>query len=164
MSLFLLCEILSFLRHISHMGFDLLVGYVMTLRRLSVCLSVHPSVTNFKIGTISDTIYSRVMKVGQKVACGVIFKMIWPQVTVIEGQSLRIYWKLGKYQFLAILDNISDTFHSRVIKHGPKVAWGETFKTMWHWVTLTEGHNLYLKVRKCRFLTIFDNPSNTIYW
>ena len=44
-------------------------------------------------------------------------------------------------------------FTVRVIRHGPKVALGETFKTMWHWVTLTEGQgrSLYLKVRKCLF-------------
>ena len=36
---------------------------------------------------------------------------------------------------------------------------------MQHWVTLTEGqgHILYLKVGKCKFLTNFDNLSDTIY-
>ena len=44
--------------------------------RLSVWLSVCLSVINFNIGNISDTIHSRVMKVGQRVACGETFKMM----------------------------------------------------------------------------------------
>ena len=42
--------------------------------------------------------------------------------------DLCIYWKFGKMPFLNIFDNISDTIHSRVMRHGPKVAWGETLK------------------------------------
>ena len=58
--------------------------------------------------------------------------------------------------------NISDTFYSRVMKLGQQVACRETFKMMWHWVTLTksQGHSLFLKVKKYSsvwpFLTIFQ--------
>ena len=125
----------------------------------SVCLCVCwcVCVTNFKIGNYSDTIYSRVMKLGQRVACGETFKMIWPRVTLTFTQGHSIYWKFGKKPFLNIFDNISDTILSRVMRHSQKVAWGKTFKMMWHLVTLTvgQGHSLYLKVRKCQFFYHF---------
>ena len=127
----------------------------------AVLLSVCMYVTNFNIGNISDTIYSRVMKVGQRVAYWETFKMIRPWVTLIFCQGHSIYLKFGKKPFLNIFDNLSDTINSRIMRQSPKVAWGETFKTMWHLVTLTEG---YLKVRKCQFKTIFGNLSDIIYW
>ena len=40
----------------------------------SVRPSIRPSVTNFSIGNISDTIHSRVMKVGQRVSVGRLLK------------------------------------------------------------------------------------------
>ena len=71
----------------------------MILCHLSVvCLS---AVTNFNIGNISDTIYSRVMTVCQKVACGETFKVICPWVTLTFGKGHSVYWKFGKYPFLA---------------------------------------------------------------
>ena len=50
----------------------------------------------------------------------------------------------------AIFDNISDTIYSRVMRHGPKVAWEETFKMMCHWVTFS----LYIESKK---KPIFDH-------
>ena len=129
--------------------------YVMTLWRLSVCVCVCVCmyVTNFNIGNISDTIYSNVLKVGQRVACGETFKMIWHWVTLTSGQGHSIYWKFKKKPYLTIFDNISDTIHSTLMRRSQKVALGQIFKTMCHWVTLTKGqsHSLYFNARKCQF-------------
>ena len=114
--------------------------------------------------TISQALFieSIVIKLGQKVACGKSFKMMWHWVTLTFRQGHSIYWKFGKYQFLTI----SDTIHSRIMRPGQKVSCVETFKMVWHLVTLSkgQGHNLYLKVKKYPFLTILDNLSDTIYW
>ena len=63
---------------------------------------------------------------------------------------------LEKKPFLNIFDNISDTIYSRVMRHGPKVAWGGDLKND---VTLgdLDGRSRsqpLLKVKKCLFLTI----------
>ena len=63
------------------------------------------------------------------------------------------YLKVRKCQFFAIIDNLSDTFGSKVMKVGLQVAYGETFKMMQHLVTLDkgQGHSLYLKIGKYPF-------------
>ena len=54
---------------------------------------------------------------------------------------------------------------SLVIQLGQKAACGETFKMMWHWLTLNEGqsHSVYWKFGNCPFLITFNNISDTIH-
>ena len=100
-------------------------------------------------------------------------------MTLTKGQVFT--GNLEKKPFLNIFDNISDTIHSRVMRHGPKVAWGGDLKND---MTLGDLDNIsdiihsrvmilgqkvacgepLLKVKKYLFLTIFDNLSNTVYW
>ena len=68
----------------------------MTLRRLSVSLVVCLCVTNFNIDNISDTIYSRFIRLDPKVARGKTFKndMAFDDLTFSQGHS--IYLKFAK--------------------------------------------------------------------
>ena len=118
--------------------------HVMTLHRLSV--------TNFKIGNISNTIYSRVMKVCHSVACAETFKRIWPWMTLTFGQGYSIYKTFEKK---AIFDHISCTIHSsyETLPKG-SLRWDlQNDVTLADWVTLTEGqsHSLYVKIGKYPF-------------
>ena len=105
---------------------------------------------------ISDTIYSTVVTHGWKVACEESLKMIWSLVTLNFGQGHSIYWKFGKYP---LFDNFwqydIDIIHSKVMIFGREVACVETFKMMWHWMTLTfgQGHSSYWKFGNYPFLT-----------
>ena len=80
----------------------------------------------------------------------------WPlvKVTVVTRNLENIH-------FLTIFDNISDIIYSRVTIPGQKVACGETFKMMWHWVTLTfdQGHNNYENLQNINF----ENMSDSIH-
>ena len=106
--------------------------------------------------TSSQTLFigSRVMKLGQQVACRETFKIMWLWMSLTEGQGQS--WNSEHiYPFVIILHNISDTIYSRVMKLRQMVACGETFKMTWHWANLTKSqrHILYLKVKKYPFLT-----------
>ena len=62
------------------------------------------------------------IKLGQQVACGETFKIIWHRVTLTEGSKSQIYLKVRKYPFAIIFDNISDTLYSRVMKLGQRIV------------------------------------------
>ena len=47
-----------------------------------MCVCVCVCVTNFNIGNIADSIYSKFIRLGPKVAFGETFKMMWPWVTL----------------------------------------------------------------------------------
>ena len=111
---------------------------------------------------ISDTIYSRVLTLGPKVACEESLKIIWTMVTLTLVKVTVFTVNLENIHFLIVFDNISYIFHSRVMILGQKVACGETFKMMWYWVTLTfgQGHNNYMKIWK---KSIFENMLDSIH-
>ena len=73
-------------------------------------------------------------------AQGSLWRVLW--------WPCSVYCKFEKKIFLTIFYNILDTIYSTVMRRSQKVAWGETFKTMGQWVTLTfgQGHSLYLNV------------------
>ena len=90
----------------------------MTLRRPSDRPSDRLSVTNLNMDNISGTIYSRVIKLGQKVVCEKTFKMICQRMTLTQGQGHRGHLELGKNAFFVFLDNNSYTSYIRVMKLG----------------------------------------------
>ena len=84
--------------------------------------SVRPSVTKFNIGNIPDTVYSNYES--------------WPKGSLWGDLQNDIalgdldFWSRSQYlpeiwkkPFLNNFDNISDTIHSRILRHRLKVAW-----------------------------------------
>ena len=99
--------------------------WLTCINKVSLCNDPMASVsfvcvTNFNIGNISDTFYSRVMKVGPKVACGETFKMLWIWVTLTSVQSHSIYRKFGKCLFLTISQTLFTVELWDVAKRWPR--------------------------------------------
>ena len=84
--------------------------------------SVRPSVTNFNIGNISDTIYNSYESWPKGSLWGDLqnYMTLGDLDFLSRSQYLPEIWKK---QFLNNFDNISGTIHCRVVKHGLKVAW-----------------------------------------
>ena len=91
--------------------------------------------------------------------------MVCHRLTLTEGQGHRIHLKFGKMAFFEFFDNISYAIYIRVMKLDQKVAYEETFKMMYHRLTLTkgQGHRVHLKFGKMAFFEFFDNISYATY-
>ena len=90
---------------------------------------------------------------------------MWHWVTLTKGQGHSVYFKVKNYQFLALLNNLSDTIYW---KYGYKIwpkdsLWG----VLQNDVTLDDlegqGDSRYLKVRQYPFGIFLDNILDAYY-
>ena len=109
---------------------------------------------------ISDIIHSRVVILGQKVACQKTFKMMWHSVTLTFGQGHNNYIKISKISFF---EKTTHSIHSFNYKTSPKCSLGVDLQNDMTFGDL-DRRSRSQPLLESKKMPIFDKLSDTIYW